>query len=128
MEKMEITKQDLIDGLEKMEIYKLWNQPEIDKFAKGMFNAIKELKELKEYEVSFNGSVNIKAKSFEHARELFTQDFPAYCKPTVFKEHETLEEKQVIGFCEISGFPIFETDTFESDAYGIYFLSEYLDK
>jgi hypothetical protein len=88
----------------------------------------KELKELKEYEVTFDGSVNIKAKSFEHARELFKRNFPAYCKPTAFKEHKTLEEKQVIGFCGISGLPIFDTDTVNTNAQGLNFLNEYLNK
>jgi len=81
------------------------------------------------FEITYRTHITVEAESFEDAKTKFMELNPIPAEPMTFTDTETMESKEVIGFCEISEKPIFEDDDFKEDPNGVMWLkSEEMNK
>ncbi len=80
---------------------------------------------MKKFQIKFVGYAEIESDSFNGAIGLFHEKYPEMRAEYIDDDEDNYLE--IIGYCENTGVPILETDEYEFDSEGIYWLksSEY---
>lgn len=79
---------------------------------------------MKTFEIKYYAYAKIKARTSEEALQGFQQQNPT-AKVQYVADPETGTTDEVIGYCEISGRPIFEFDDYAEDGEGIMWLKKF---